>query len=114
MGYLPETGLGYHMLPGVSPGRQVPVVTTFTRDPDDVDKFNPEKTVNSSLTMTEKITQFDNKIVIVKPISWYSKTFSSEQCKKYCSMEKEFLSMILSLQHFRDYIEGSSYMLCFN
>jgi hypothetical protein len=66
MGYLPETGLGYHMLPGVSPGRQVPVVTTFTRDPDDVDKFNPEKTVNSSLTMTEKITQFENKIVIVK------------------------------------------------
>jgi hypothetical protein len=107
MGYLPETGLGYHMLPGVSPGRQVPVVTTFTRDPDDVDKFNPEKTINSSLTMTEKISQFENKIVIVKPISWYSKTFSSEQCKKYCSMEKEFLSMILSLQHFRDYIEAA-------
>jgi hypothetical protein len=107
LGYVPETQMSYHLLPGVSPGRQVPVVTTFTKDPADVDKYNPEKTINSSLSMTEKLKQLENKIVIVKPVSWYSKTFSTEQCKKYSSMEKEFLSMILSLQHFRDYIEAA-------
>ena len=57
--------------------------------------------------MTEKLKRLNDKIVVVRPISWYSKLFSQNQTLKYCAMEKEFLGIMLSVLNFRDYLEAA-------
>jgi len=105
-GFLPEKGQEVNMLPGISPGRNTPIASNFTRDPGDVTKYDVTGTLTSSLSMTEKIEKLENKVILVKPISWYSKTFSMAQVKKYASMEKEFLGLVLSVNNYKDYIES--------
>ena len=44
-------------------------------------------------------------MIHVKPISWYSKTFTAGQVLRYNASEKEFLGVLMSVMNFRDYIE---------
>ena len=62
--------------------------------------------LNTDKTMTEKIAMLKNKVVHVRPISWYSKTFTQGQVINYVAMEKEFLALLLTVMNFRDYIES--------
>ena len=107
LGYEPEEGLGHFLIPGVSPGRQTPVVTDFLKNKEDLEKYDKEKTILSTETMTEKIDRLKDKIVHVRPIAWHSKCFTTGQIQKYQSMEKEFFSLLHSIINFRDYIECS-------
>jgi RNase H-like domain found in reverse transcriptase len=56
--------------------------------------------------MTKKLDMLDNKIVFVRPISFYSKLFSTAQVARYCAMEKEIMAFMFSLAHFRDIFES--------
>ena len=107
LGYIPETNLGAHLLPGVSPGRHTPIVTDFLKYKEDDKKYDHMNVLNSEVTMTEKLTDLDTKIIHVRPIVWYSKLFSSSQQLKYTAMEKEFLGLMLATLNFRDYIESA-------
>jgi hypothetical protein len=40
----------------------------------------------------------------VRPLSFYSKSFSIAQVTKYSAMEKEFMALMLSVLNFRDYL----------
>ena len=106
-GFLPENTLAHNMIPGVSPGKQTPIVTEFLKNEADLKCFDIENCLNISETMTEKLKRLNDKIVVVRPISWYSKLFSQNQTLKYCAMEKEFLGIMLSVLNFRDYLEAS-------
>ena len=84
----------------MSPGKQVPVVTTFCKNEEDIFKYNPEKTIDTSRTMKEKIQELNSSsIVVVHPVSFFSKTFGENQIRKYKSMEKEFWAMMYLLPH---------------
>ena len=103
----PETSNSHFLLPGVSPGKNTPIVTTFTKNESDIKNFAPFDNLNSTLTMTEKIEKLKDKIIMCKPLAFYSKTFNSGQILKYSSMEKEFLSLMLSILNFRGEIEAA-------
>ena len=62
--------------------------------------------LNTDKTMTEKIAMLKNKVVHIRPISYYSKTFTQGQVINYVAMEKEFLAPLLTVMNFRDYIES--------
>ena len=106
-GYIPPESDVLHLLPGVSPGRQTPCVDEFLKDKKSVSKFLIGDTLSNDRTMTEKITELKkDHIVIVKVVSFYSKLFTESQIRKYSSMEKEFLSLMLCLLNFREYFEN--------
>ncbi len=66
-------GITAHMLPGVSPGKNTPLVTDFVDDISKVNKFDRLNTLNSELTMTEKVRYIEeNYILHVRPISFCS------------------------------------------
>jgi hypothetical protein len=89
----------------VSPGKNTPIVTTFLDDPEKLTQYDEFNTLGAEATMTEKIKNINEKYVLhVRPIAFFSKTFSDSQVKNYVAMEKEFLALMLSIQNFRDYI----------
>jgi len=79
-----------YMLPGVAPGKQTPQVNEFLKDPNLSTKYDVLNTLDTSMTMTEKV-QFlnENFVLHVRPIAFYSKSFSDAQVKGYQTMEKE-------------------------
>ena len=106
-GFLPEGKDSHHLLPGVTPGKQTPIVTDFVKNPEDIQKFDPYGLLDSDKTMTDKIKSLEDKIIICKPISFFSKTFTDGQIRKYMSMEKEFLALMVAVQNFRGEMEAA-------
>jgi hypothetical protein len=110
-GFLPEKNLEHFMLPGVSPGRNTPVVKAFLKNEESLNIGNNseilKETLNPEKTMTEKIKFLEDKVIIVKPISWFSKTFTQSQVERYQAMEKEFLGILMATLNFREYLESS-------
>ena len=106
LGYVPEKNMADFLLPGVSPGRNTPQVTDFLQNKEIANEYDACKTLNTDKTMTEKIAMLKNKVVHLRPISWYSKTFTQGQVINYVAMEKEFLALLLTVMNFRDYIES--------
>ena len=106
LGYVPEKNMADFLLPGVSPGCNTPQVTDFLQDKEIANEYDVCKTLNTDKTMTEKIPMQKNKVVHVRPISWYSKTFTQGQVINYIAMEKEFLALLQTVMNFCDYIES--------
>ena len=106
LGYVPEKNMADFLLPGVSPGRNTPQVTDFLQNKEIANEYNVCKTLNTDKNMTEKIAMLKNKVVHVRPISWYSKTFTQGQVINYIAMEKEFLALLQTVMNFCDYIES--------
>jgi hypothetical protein len=75
-GYVPEMNSSVHLMPGVSPGKNVPIVMDFVKDKTQIEM--PE-TLDPTLTMSQKIKNLENSIVHVKPIFWFSKLFTEGQ-----------------------------------
>jgi hypothetical protein len=109
-GYVPETNSSVHLMPGVSPGKNVPIVLDFVKDRTQIEM--PE-TLDPTLTMSQKIKNLENSIVHIKPIFWFSKLFTEGQRIRYTALEKEFWALISSVIYFRDYLEAAriSYVL---
>ena len=96
------------MLPGVSPGKNTPVVTEFAGDPKNVSVFDKFDTLKNTSTMTEKVQDLKNKYILhVRPVAFFSKSFSASQVAGYATMEKEFYSLLLAVNNFRDYLEAA-------
>jgi len=57
--------------------------------------------------MKEKLKIVKNYVYFVKPISWYSKSFTAQQILKYGTLEKETLALVTSIMNFRDMIEAA-------
>jgi hypothetical protein len=112
LGHIPEQGETSYMIPGVVPGSKTPVVTNFLKDPNTIpDDLN---TITTNKTMTDKLSNLNNKIIHIRPVCWFSKLFTSGQIEKYLAMEKEFIALFLAVNHFSDYIEASpiTYVMC--
>lgn len=106
LGFIPEEGNSKYLLPGVSPGRQTPIVLDFLKD-ENFMKHDPFNTLNKTKTMSEKLESLKDQVVHVKPIAFHSKLFTEGQILRYTSMEKEFLAFVLSILHFREYLEAA-------
>ena len=90
-----------HMLPGVSPGKNTPIVTDFIKDENALKTYDKLGTLNQSLNMTEKVKYIDENYVLhVRPISFFSKSFSQSQVTGYATMEQEFLSLMFAVSNF--------------
>ncbi len=61
----------------------------------------------SEMSMKEKLKIVKNYVYFVKPISWYSKSFTAQQILKYGTLEKETLALVTSIMNFRDRIEAA-------
>ncbi len=108
LGFEPEQNNTVYLLPGVSPGKNTPLVTTFAKDENAHVTYDAVGSLEKDLTMTEKIERLEDKYVFhVRPISFYSKCFTDSQVKSYSTMEKEFLAMMLSIINYRDYLEAA-------
>ncbi len=108
LGFEPEQNNTVHLLPGVSPGKNTPLVTTFADNENAHIEHDAVGSLEKDLTMTEKIEKLEEKYVFhVRPISFYSKCFTDAQVKSYSTMEKEFLAMMLSIINYRDYLEAA-------
>ena len=105
LGYLPSQNKEDYMILGISPGRNTPIITAFLQDKSQLSKYDSENLLSPNATMTEKLEKFQDFVFHVKPISWYSKTFTAGQVLKYNASEKEFLGVLMSIMNFRDYIE---------
>ena len=93
LGFEPEQGSTVHLLPGVSPGKNTPLVTTFSKSENEHEKFDTVGSLEKDITMTEKIEKLSEKYVfLVKPIAFFSCCFTDSQVKGYSTMEKEFLA----------------------
>ncbi len=55
----------------------------------------------------ERIEELENKIFHVRPVSWFSRCFTSGQVLRYSTMEKEFISLTMAILNFADYIEAA-------
>jgi hypothetical protein len=96
------------MLPGVSPGKNTPVVTDFLDDINKLEKYDEFNTLTKEKTMTEKVAELLEKYVLhVRPVSFFSKSFSDSQVKSYATMEKEMLSLMLAVQNYKDYMQAA-------
>ena len=90
-----------HMLPGVSPGKNTPIVTEFAGDAEKIKKYDTFDTLRNDLSMTEKVKKLNEKYVLhVRPISFFSKSFTESQVAGYATMEKEFYALILAVTIF--------------
>ena len=97
-----------HMLPGVSPGKNTPIVTEFAGDVEKIKKHDTFDTLRNDLSMTEKVKNLNEKYILhVRPISFFSKSFTESQVAGYATMEKEFYALILAVNNFRDYLEAA-------
>ena len=79
LGYLPSQNKEDHMIPGISLGRNTPIITAFLQDKSQLSKYDIENSLSPDATMTEKLEKLKNFVIHVKPISWYSKTFTQGQ-----------------------------------
>jgi RNase H-like domain found in reverse transcriptase len=104
LGFLPETHSSHHLLPGVSPGKNTPIILDYVRDRENI--VIPD-TLDPTQNMTQKIKNLENSIIHVKPIFFHSKLFTKGQRIRYSALEKEFLAMLNSILFFRDYIEAA-------
>jgi hypothetical protein len=96
-----------YLLPGVACGKQTPLITDYLRDDKVFSEHEEMKPLlDPSKTMTEKLEYLKSKIVHVRPIAFYSKLFSQSQIRCYLAMEKELLSLMFTLTHFRDIFES--------
>ena len=101
-------GASPHLLPGVSPGKQTPIVDDFLKDKSLLAEFDTLDTLRTDRTMTEKIKIInDNYVLHVRPIAFYSKTFSEAQTLRYVTMEKEFLSIMMNVMNFKQYLQAA-------
>jgi hypothetical protein len=108
LGFKIEKGAPAHLLPGVSPGKNTPVVTEFLNDKSLLKKFDQLNTLDPNLTMTEKIKHIDENYVLnVNPVGFYSKSFTEQQVLRYATMEKEFLGMMYCVLNYKDYLQAA-------
>ena len=110
-GFEPEQNNTKFLIPGISPGKNTPIVTDFMQQDNDYKKFDTFGTLTNDKTMTEKIESLQDTIFHVRPICWFSRCFTTNQVVKYTAMEKEFMALVISLMNFKDYIEASP--ICF-
>jgi len=109
-GYIPETSKEtLNLLPGMSPGRNVPVVKNFLSSQISDSKLDSYYLIFSNNTRPEKMESMKDKIVLVYPIEFYSKTFSASQIRSLSSMQKEFCAILLSILHFRPFFEATEF-----
>ena len=111
LGFEPEQNNTKFLIPGISPGKNTPIVTDFMQQDNDYKKFDTFGTLTNDKTMTEKIESLQDTIFHVRPICWFSRCFTTNQVVKYTAMEKEFMALVISLMNFKDYIEASP--ICF-
>ncbi len=57
-------GMESHMLPGVSPGKNTPIVTEFAGDAEKIKKYDTFDTLRNDLSMTEKVKKLNEKYVL--------------------------------------------------
>ena len=107
LGFEPEQKNTPYVLPGISPGKNTPVVTDFLRDPEDHKKWDKHNTLEQEVTMTEKLKKIQDTVFHVRPICWFSRCFTQGQILRFSTMEKEFLALMIALLNFRDYIEAA-------
>jgi hypothetical protein len=107
LGFVPEPNKTHFLLPGISPGKNTPVVKDFLKNAEDLEKYDVFETLKENETMTEKIAKISDKVFVVRPIAFFSRCFTQGQVLKYSTMEKEFAALMLSLNHFRDYVEAA-------
>ena len=90
-----------HMLPGVSPGKNTPIVTEFAGDVEKIKKYDTFDTLRNDLSMTEKVKNLNEKYILhVRPISFFSKSFTESQVAGYATMEKNFMRLFWQLTIF--------------
>jgi hypothetical protein len=104
LGFIPENKHVVHLLPGVSPGKNTPTVTTYLTDENSITSYDCPETFDPMKTMTQKIQELEKYIFHVRPIQFYSKLFTQSQILRYHSMEKEFVGLVHTVIHFRDLI----------
>jgi hypothetical protein len=107
MGFEPEKSKTYTFIPGVNPGKSCPVATDFLSKPDALEGTIEKETIFSEISMKEKFKIVKNYVNFVKPISWYSKSFTAQKLLKYGTLEKETLALVTSIMDFRDMIEAA-------
>ena len=108
LGFEIEKGAPAYLLPGVSSGKNTPVVTEFVNDKSLIKKHDPLNTLDPTLTTTEKVKLIeDNYVLNVNPVSFYSKSFSESQALKYSTMEKELISLMWCVLNFKDYLQSA-------
>jgi hypothetical protein len=84
------------------------VVTDFLDDISKLEKYDEFNTLTKEKTMTEKVAWLsENYVLHVRPISFFSKSFSDSQVKSYATMEKEMLGLMLAVQNYKDYMQAA-------
>ena len=108
-GFEPDQSNVPYLIPGVATGKNCPLSTEYSKngiiEGDILNTFTEE-------TMTAKIKRIiEQYIIIVRPIYWYSKTFSECQVRAFSIMEKETLALVSTVMANRDIIEACNH--CF-
>ncbi len=106
LGFVPEQMNTKYLIPGISPGKNTPLVD-FLQDDKNIKDFDRFNTLDNNKTMTEKISSLNDKVFHLRPVSWFSRCYTTPQVLRYSIMEKEFLALLLSVLNFKDYIEAS-------
>ena len=70
-----SSGMEPYLIPGVSPGKNTPIVTTFLDDPEKLAQYDEFNTLGTEATMTEKI-KHQREVCFA--------------CKTYCIFLKNF------------------------
>jgi hypothetical protein len=108
LGFKIEQGAPAYLLPGVSSGKNTPIVTEFVNDKSLAKKYDVLNTLDTTLTTREKVAKIDENYVLnVNPIAFFSRSFSESQTLRYATMEKEMLSLMWCVLNFRDYIQAA-------
>jgi hypothetical protein len=106
LGFIPEQHNTKFLIPGITPGKNTPIVD-FLQQNKSVGDFNKFGTLDGSKTMTEKAESLNNKVFHLRPVSWFSRCYTSPQVLRYSVMEKEFLALLLSVLNYKDFIEAA-------
>jgi hypothetical protein len=106
LGFIPEQHNTKFLVPGITPGKNTPIVD-FLQQNKSVSDFDKFGTLDSSKTMTEKAESLNDKVFHLRPISWFSRCYTSPQTLRYSVMEKEFLALLLSVLNYKDFIEAA-------
>jgi hypothetical protein len=106
LGFIPEQQNTKFLIPGISPGKNTPIVD-FLQENKSVNDFDKFGTLDASKTMTEKANSLKDKVFHLRPVSWFSRCYTSPQILRYSVMEKEFLALLLSVLNYKDFIEAS-------
>jgi len=85
-------GMESHMLPGVSPGKNTPIVTEFAGDAEKIKKYDTFDTLRNDLSMTEKVKKLNEKYVLhVRPISFSQKVLPKVKWRAMQQWKKNFM-----------------------